>query len=81
MRPYNTRQVAELLGIPASRVRSLARQEFFNSSRDDRGRYRFSFQDLVLLRTANGLLEAGLTPRRVWRALRAARDRLPVDHR
>ena len=79
MRPYNTRQVAELLGIPASRVRSLARQEFFNSSRDDQGRYRFSFQDLVLLRTANGLLEAGLTPRRVWRALRAARDRLPVD--
>ncbi len=79
MRPYSTRQVAELLGIPAARVRSLARREFLAPGRDKQGQLRFSFQDLVLLRTANGLLEAGVQPRRVWRALRAVRARLPAD--
>ncbi len=78
MRPYTTRQVAELLDITPARVRDLARREFLVPDRDERGRLRFSFQDLVLLRTANGLLEAGVKPRRVWRALRAARDRLPA---
>ena len=77
MRPYTTRQVAELLGISPARVRSFARQEFLTPGRDGRGQLLFSFQDMVLLRTANGLLEAGLRPRQIWRALRAVRDRLP----
>ena len=79
MRPYSTRQVADLLGISSARVRTLARREFLSPARNEQGQLRFSFQDLVLLRTANGLLEAGVQPRRVWRALRAARDRLPAD--
>ena len=79
VRPYSTRQVTELLGISPARVRSLARREFLTPSRNEQGQLRFSFQDLVLLRTANGLLEAGIQPRRVWRALRAARARLPAD--
>lgn len=79
MRPYSTRQVAELLGTSPARVRSLAQREFLTPSRNEQGQLRFSFQDLVLLRTANGLLEAGVQPRRVWRALRAAHARLPAD--
>lgn len=79
MRPYSTRQVAELLGTSPARVRSLAQREFLTPSRNEQRQLRFSFQDLVLLRTANGLLEAGVQPRRVWRALRAARARLPAD--
>lgn len=78
MRPYTTRQVAELLGIPPARVRSLAQRQFLSHSPDERGQLRFSFQDLVFLRTASGLLEAGVPPRRVWRALRALRARLPA---
>ena len=35
---------------------------------------RFSFQDLVFLRTAGGLAEAGLTPRRIRRALSRLRE-------
>ena len=76
MRPYSTRQIAELLGISPARVRSLAQRKFLAPSRDESGQLRFSFQDLVLLRTANGLLEAGVQPRRVWRALAAVRERL-----
>jgi len=78
VRPYTTRQVAELLGISPARVRTLAQREFLTPSRNQQGQLRFSFQDLVLLRTASGLLEAGVQPRRVWRALRAVRERLPA---
>ena len=78
MRAYTTREVAELLGISSERVRSFARQGFAAPTRDARGHYRFSFQDLVLLRTAYALVEADLGPRRVWRALRAVRDQLPT---
>lgn len=78
MRAYTTREVAELLGISPERVRSFARQGFVTPRRNARGHYRFSFQDLVLLRTANALVEAELGPRRVWRALRAVRDQLPT---
>ena len=79
MRPYSTRQIADLLSIPTTRVRSLAQRKFLTPGRNEQGHLRFSFQDLVLLRTANGLLEAGVRPRRVWRALRAVRERLPAS--
>lgn len=77
MRTYTSREVAELLGISAQRVRSFARRGVVTPARNERGHYRFSFQDLVLLRTAKDLVAAALGPRRVWRALRAVRDQLP----
>ena len=78
MRAYTTREVAELLGIAPERVRSFARQKFVTPERNARGHYRFSFQDLVLLRTANALVEAELGSHRIWRALRAVQDQLPT---
>ncbi|HEX7082108.1 MAG TPA: tetratricopeptide repeat protein [Gammaproteobacteria bacterium] len=69
MRAYSTREVAELLGMAPERIRALARTVFVNPDRDARGRLRFSFQDIVLLRTAQGLLKNG-SRRRVWRAMR-----------
>lgn len=78
MRAYSTREVAELLGVSAERIRSFARRGFVSPDRDARGHYQFSFQDLVLLRTANELEQAELGPRRVWRALKAVRDQLPT---
>ncbi len=77
MRTYSTREVTELLGIRSERVRSYARQGIVTSTRNAHGHYRFSFQDLVLLRTANELVEAKLGAHRVWRALRAVRSQLP----
>src|SRR5690606_19667982 len=44
-----------------------------------RAALRFSFQDLVLLRTARGLLAARVSPRRAGAALRAIRAQLPRD--
>lgn len=77
MSPYTTRDVAELLGMPAAKVRSLARAGFLSTERGARGEYRFSFQDVVLLRTANELVNARIHPRKVLRALRLLKAQLP----
>jgi len=77
---YRTRDVARMLGIPESRVRSFARAGFVRSRRGRRGELRFSFEDLVLLRAAGGLLLARVPPRRVRAALRTLRQQLPEGH-
>ena len=56
MSAYTTRDVAELLDMSAAKVRSLARAGFLSPERGVRGQYRFYFQDVVLLRTANELV-------------------------
>ena len=77
MREYTTREVAELSGLPESRIRGWTRVELLAPARDDRGLWRYSFQDLALLRTAAELLRAGLSTRRVTKTLRLIRDQLP----
>ncbi|HLF10019.1 MAG TPA: tetratricopeptide repeat protein [Gammaproteobacteria bacterium] len=80
MKAYSTREVAELLAIPAQRVRTLARAAgLLDPQRSSGKRHRFSFQDVVLLRTAKGLAEAKLDPRRIWRAIKALSAQLPPD--
>ena len=72
-------EVADLLGISAQRVRALIRAGVVTPSRDAGRHYTFSFQDLVLLRTAKGLADAKLPPRKMLRALKALAEQLPVD--
>ncbi|MFO7287579.1 MAG: tetratricopeptide repeat protein [Gammaproteobacteria bacterium] len=76
MKAYSTREVAELLGVAPARVRTLARSVIPEPARDERGRLRFSFQDIVMLRQAQGLLNGHEHPRRVWRVMRALRRQL-----
>jgi tetratricopeptide (TPR) repeat protein len=79
MKAYSTREVAELLAIPAQRVRTLARAAgLLDPARSGR-RHRFTFQDVVLLRTAKGLTDAKLGPRRISRAIKALSAQLPPD--
>lgn len=70
MKAYSTREVADLLGTTPERIRALARSALVDPSRDARGRLRFSFQDIVMLRTAQGLLRQRSGAKRVWRAIR-----------
>jgi tetratricopeptide (TPR) repeat protein len=79
MKAYTTHEVAELLGLSATRVRALVRAGVVTPSRDERGRPAFSFQDLVLLRTAKGLGDAHVSTRRITKALRALASQLPTD--
>jgi tetratricopeptide (TPR) repeat protein len=74
---YSTREVARLLGIPEERVRALVRATSLAPRRGARGSYLFSFQDLVVLRAAQGLLAARIPPRRVRRALARLVEQLP----
>ncbi|HET9947569.1 MAG TPA: helix-turn-helix domain-containing protein, partial [Longimicrobiales bacterium] len=75
---YTTREVAEVLGLSASTILSWARSGLLTPERSARGAYVFSFQDLVLLRSARELLEAEMSARRVRRALAALREQLPA---
>ncbi len=76
MKGYTTRDVAELIGLSPSRIRAYARAGLLDAVRQGR-EYRYSFQDLVLLRTARGLEQADVPVRTIRRVLGRLRDRLP----
>jgi DNA-binding transcriptional MerR regulator/thioredoxin-like negative regulator of GroEL len=80
MTSFSTRDVARLLGLSETQVRSQARAGFLSPERGPRNGYRFSFQDLVLLRTARELAQARVPPRRIWSALRGLARQLPHGH-
>jgi tetratricopeptide (TPR) repeat protein len=77
MESFTTRDVARLLGLTETQVRSQARAGFLTPERGPRNGYRFSFQDLVLLRTARELAVARVPPGRIRRALRDLARQLP----
>jgi len=76
MKAYSTSEVAELLGLSPARVRSLIRSGIVTPQRSDAGRATFTFQDLVLLRTAKGLIDANVPARRITKALQALASQL-----
>jgi tetratricopeptide (TPR) repeat protein len=77
MESYTTRDVARLLGLSEAQVRSQARAGFLTLERGPRNSYRFSFRDLVILRTARELAGARVPPRRINHALRNLARHLP----
>jgi tetratricopeptide (TPR) repeat protein len=74
---FTAREVVTVLGLSAGRLRSYLRAGMVAPSRGDDGELRFSFQDLVLLRRAEGLVADRIAPQRIHRALRKLRERLP----
>jgi len=75
---YSTREVAEVLGLPRSRILAWARRGLLAPRRGPGGAYVFSFQDIVLLRTARELVAAHVPTRRVQAALASLRAQLPA---
>jgi tetratricopeptide (TPR) repeat protein len=74
---YATRDVAALLGLSVAQIRALIRDGLLAPAQGPRGEYRFSFQDLILLRTAKGLLAADVPRRRIRLALQKLQEQLP----
>ena len=66
---YGTREVAELIGFSRDQVRRFARRGIVHPSRGVRAEYRFSFQDVALMRAARRLVDAKVPMRRVFEAL------------
>ncbi len=79
MKGYSVKDVARMLDLSVGQVRSYARSGLVDPQRGRRGEYRFSFQDLVLLRTAKGLLSQRIPPQRVRNALNRLKEQLPAD--
>lgn len=77
MSEFGVRDVERLLGISRGTIQGLIRAGFVAPKRGARGEYRFSFQDLILLRTARALSAAKVPARRITRSLKALRRRLP----
>ena len=76
---FTFRKVQDALGLSRTVIRQLIEQGFVSPSRGPRNEPRFSFQDLVLLRTAFGLQQANIPPRKIVEALAALRGTLPQE--
>jgi tetratricopeptide (TPR) repeat protein len=74
---YSAQDVTRMLGLTPGRLRAYVRAGLVSAERGARGQLCFSFQDLLLLRTAEGLVAERIAPRRVVRALKKLRERLP----
>jgi tetratricopeptide (TPR) repeat protein len=74
---YTAREVANLLDVAPERIHYFVRSGLLAPLRGRQGEYRLSFQDLVVLRAAKGLLDAGVSLRRVRRALAHLPAQLP----
>jgi tetratricopeptide (TPR) repeat protein len=77
-RHLSTADAARILGLSEARIRELVRSGLCRPARDGR-RYAFSFQELVVLRAAAGLLAKQVPMARVRRALAALVSELPPD--
>jgi tetratricopeptide (TPR) repeat protein len=77
MHEYSVADVERLIGLSRGMVRAMIRQRFVSPHRGRRREYRFSFQDLIVLRTAKALSNTRLSARRITRSLRELRRHLP----
>ena len=77
MSGYTLREVQQLLRISSSLISSFVRAGFVVPARGKRKELRFSFQDLILMRTAQGLSSASVPAQRISRSLKRLRDQLP----
>jgi tetratricopeptide (TPR) repeat protein len=74
---YGVREVEKLLRLPRSTIRALIDAGFVSPSRGPRKAWRFSFQDLIVLRTAQALVAAKVPAKRITRSVRELRRHLP----
>jgi tetratricopeptide (TPR) repeat protein len=73
---YSLKDVVGLLSLSEAQLRGFVRSGLLSPARGERGELRFGLHDLVLLRTAKGLL-SHVPPRKLRRALQRLRDQLP----
>jgi tetratricopeptide (TPR) repeat protein len=77
MHQYGVRDVEKLLRLPRSTIRALIAAGFVSPARGPRNAWMFSFQDLIVLRTAQALADANVPQRRITKSVRELRRHLP----
>jgi tetratricopeptide (TPR) repeat protein len=76
---FSLRGIQEMLGISRGVITRLINAGFVSPQRGSRNEYLFTFRDVVLLRTAHGLMTARIAPRRILRSLERLKQSLPDD--
>ena len=79
MTHFTTREVAKIAILPEARIRGCVRAGLLSPRRSGQGRLEWSFQDLLLLKTAKGLLEARVPLARIRRMVSSLKRQLPDD--
>lgn len=74
---YTLAQISTAVGLTPSQIRGFVTAGVFTPERGHHSRYLFSFDDVVALRTAAALVDAGVPIARVRSAIRDARTDLP----
>ena len=76
---FSVAEVSRLFGLPEHRLRYWSQTGFLPASGRRSGRLAYTFRDLIAIKVAKELLEAGLPLRRVRRSLDALRLKLPTE--
>ncbi|MFT4713519.1 MAG: tetratricopeptide (TPR) repeat protein [Candidatus Azotimanducaceae bacterium] len=76
MKGYSTQEVAELLELSPTVIRDIARG-VLDPDKGPKDHYKFSFQDIVIFRTAKELLQTGVQRSKINSTLFRLRDQLP----
>jgi tetratricopeptide (TPR) repeat protein len=76
---YTLKSIEKMLGLGRGVIASIVNAGFVTPSRGARNEYRFSFQDVVLLRTAHDLMAANIPSRRMLRSLKRLKAKLPKE--
>ena len=77
MHAYGVNDVERLLHLSKSTLRALVNAGFVSPAGGARKTWRFTFQDLIVLRTAQALVEANVPQRRITQSLKRLRRHLP----
>lgn len=79
MTTYTLASLQATLGLSRTVVSGLIKSGVVTPTRGAKREYRFSFQDMVLLRTAHSLQTARVAPRKILTALAVLRAQLPQE--
>jgi tetratricopeptide (TPR) repeat protein len=74
---YSVNDVERVLRLSRSTIRGLVNAGFVKPERGARREYRFSFRDLIVLRTARALIDAKIPRKRIHGSLEDLRRHLP----
>ena len=79
MQAYGVKDVERLLRLSRGTLNVLVKAGFVTPTRGPRNAWRFSFQDLIVLRTAQALVDAKVPQRRITKSLKELRKNLPAS--
>lgn len=79
MQQFGVREVEKLLRLPRRTIHGLVKAGFVSPARGPGQAYRFSFQDLIVLRTAQALAAANVPAKRITSSLKELRRHLPAS--